>query len=325
MPSKNGSSPNPSRTVAAGSWTTLKFNLPQEPATGFTGDGTLESTTGKGVLEALALVAAGGTGVYNVYLDNFLQVQNPALAYSLDAGAPAGATIDPDTGVFSWTPTAGQGPATYNITVRVTDSGSPSLSATKTFAVTVNAAPVITAQPEDQNVYPGGNATFSVTATGTAPLAYQWRKDGDPISGATASSFTLAECAVVGFGQLLGRGDQCAGFGDQLQCPADGVGGGFAPVHCGAAAGPDPKPGRQRHLRRDGGGVRAAILPMVFERHPAGGRDAEQLHRCRRAAGRCWHVCSGGDQRLWQRHQRSGNPDGYCAAEHCDASRRARR
>ena len=32
------------------------------------------------------------------------------------------------------------------------------------FAVTVNAPPVITAQPEDQNVYPGGNATFSVTA-----------------------------------------------------------------------------------------------------------------------------------------------------------------
>ncbi len=192
VPGKNGSSPNPSRTVAAGSWTTLKFNLPQEPVTGFTGNGLLESTTGKGVLEALALVAAGGAGAYNVYLDNFLQVQNPALTYSLDAGAPAGATIDANTGVFSWTPTAGQGPATYNLTVRVTDSGSPSMSATKTFAVTVNAAPVIAAQPEDQNVYPGGNATFSVTATGTAPLVYQWQKDGDTISGATASRFTLA-------------------------------------------------------------------------------------------------------------------------------------
>ena len=62
VPSKNGASPNPSRTVGAGGWTTIKFNLPQEPVMGFTGNGVLESTTGKGVLEALALVAAGGHG-----------------------------------------------------------------------------------------------------------------------------------------------------------------------------------------------------------------------------------------------------------------------
>jgi uncharacterized repeat protein (TIGR01451 family) len=188
---KTGNTPTPTRTASGGAWTTLKFNLPQEPAVGFTGNGVLESTTGKAVLEALALVPAGGMGVYNVYLDNFLQVQNAALTYSLDPGAPAGATIDPNTGAFSWTPAPGQGPANYNITVRVTDNGSPSLSNTETFAVTVNAAPVITAQPQDQNVYPGGNATFAVTATGTAPLTYQWQVGGTPISGATASSLII--------------------------------------------------------------------------------------------------------------------------------------
>ena len=130
-------------------------------------------------------------------------MQNAALTYSLEPGAPAGATIDPNTGVFSWTPTPGQGPATYNITVRVTDAGSPSMSDTETFAVTVNAAPVITAQPSDQNVYPGGTATFSVTATGTAPLTYQWRKDGDPVSGATASSFTLPNAQGSDSGSYL--------------------------------------------------------------------------------------------------------------------------
>lgn len=56
--------------------------------------------------------------------------------------------------------------------------------------LTVNVPPAITAQPQDQTIAQGSNATFTVTATGTAPLSYQWRFNGSPISGATGSSFT---------------------------------------------------------------------------------------------------------------------------------------
>jgi hypothetical protein len=42
------------------------------------------------------------------------------LTYSL-IGAPAGASITPSTGVFTWTPAESQGPATFNFTVRVSD------------------------------------------------------------------------------------------------------------------------------------------------------------------------------------------------------------
>ncbi len=35
--------------------------------------------------------------------------------------------------------------------------------------------PTITLQPADQAVLVGSNATFSVVATGTLPLSYQWR------------------------------------------------------------------------------------------------------------------------------------------------------
>src|SRR5205807_1536493 len=60
-------------------------------------------------------------------------------------------------------------------------------------ALTVSAAPVaptITTQPASQMVTAGQTATFTVTATGTAPLSYQWQKNGTAIGGATAASYT---------------------------------------------------------------------------------------------------------------------------------------
>jgi hypothetical protein len=48
-----------------------------------------------------------------------------------------GAAIDLNSGLFSWTPTEVQGPGTYPIGVIVRDDGTPSLSATNTFTVTV--------------------------------------------------------------------------------------------------------------------------------------------------------------------------------------------
>lgn len=61
------------------------------------------------------------------------------LQFSLDPGAPSGAAITP-AGLFTWTPTAGQAPGTSTLTVRVVDNGSPALSATASFNVTVTVA-----------------------------------------------------------------------------------------------------------------------------------------------------------------------------------------
>ena len=57
-------------------------------------------------------------------------------------------------------------------------------------------APSISAQPVAKAVKPGQTATFSVAATGTAPLSYQWQRNGAAISGANASTYTTPPAKV---------------------------------------------------------------------------------------------------------------------------------
>jgi hypothetical protein len=55
----------------------------------------------------------------------------------------------------------------------------------------------ITTQPASQTVAAGETATFGVVATGSAPLAYQWQKNGANIAGATSSSYTTPPAAAA--------------------------------------------------------------------------------------------------------------------------------
>ncbi|MGC2754883.1 MAG: hypothetical protein WCA40_21155 [Candidatus Acidiferrum sp.] len=77
-------------------------------------------------------------------------------------------------------------------------------SKTSTMArLTVNAAalaPTITTQPANQTVTVGQTATFSVTATGTAPLTYQWQKNSANIAGATSATYTTPATASTDTG-----------------------------------------------------------------------------------------------------------------------------
>ena len=87
------------------------------------------------------------------------------LSYTL-LNAPPGATIN-GSGTINWIPTEEQGPMTTNLTVRVTDNGTPNLSATNTFTVVVNevnVAPTLGAL-SDQTVNPGQTVSFTATAT----------------------------------------------------------------------------------------------------------------------------------------------------------------
>jgi len=62
-------------------------------------------------------------------------------------------------------------------------------------------APYISMQPASQTVTAGQTATFSVTASGTAPLSYQWQKNGADITGATSASYMTPATTTADSGE----------------------------------------------------------------------------------------------------------------------------
>lgn len=96
-------------------------------------------------------------------------------------------------------PLSGGGNQTLNLTnVQPADAGSYSVVVTNlagsvassNATLTVNVPPSISAQPQNVTTNLGTNVSFSVTATGTVPLSYQWRFNGADITAATIASYT---------------------------------------------------------------------------------------------------------------------------------------
>src|SRR5659263_21366 len=80
----------------------------------------------------------------------------------------------------------------YHYKINSTDNGGNSTNTTDLNFTTLNKTkPNITAQPENKKTINGSEATFSVVATGTEPLSYQWKKNGvNIITDGTSSSYT---------------------------------------------------------------------------------------------------------------------------------------
>jgi hypothetical protein len=87
--------------------------------------------------------------------------------------------------------------------VVVTNSAGSVTSSAATLTVTTSSgvtAPAITTQPTSQSVAVGGSATFTVVATGTATLSYQWYKDGSAIANATSASYSVSSATTSSAG-----------------------------------------------------------------------------------------------------------------------------
>ena len=82
--------------------------------------------------------------------------------------------------------------------VKITNAGGSVTSSTAKLTVLV--PPGITTQPQNQTLTQGQNASFSVVATGTAPLSYQWSLYGTALSAATTAALTLTNVQATDAG-----------------------------------------------------------------------------------------------------------------------------
>src|SRR5207247_1727366 len=159
------------------------------------------------------------------------------LAYTLDAGAPAGMTINASSGVLSWTPSEAQGPGIPTRSSCDMDNGVPSLSDTKSFTVVVNevnSAPVLAAIA-NQTVNEGSTLTLTATATdGDVPantLTYSLEAGAPAGMTINASSgvlsWTPSEAQGPGTSTITVRGREKGAPGGSAseRCRGEGEGG----------------------------------------------------------------------------------------------------
>src|SRR5258708_25035169 len=150
--------------------------------TGSTGHGTATVSNGGGSNLTISMisVSAGPFGV---------------------SGIATPSTILPGTSAtlnLTYSPTiVGNNSGTITITSNDPQTPTSTISMTGT-ATAAAVAPTITTPPANQTVTAGQTASFSVVAAGSAPLGYQWQKNGVNIQGATADGYTMSGTTTGG-------------------------------------------------------------------------------------------------------------------------------
>jgi len=84
--------------------------------------------------------------------------------------------------------------ATFTCTV--TNLVTSVVSSQATLSIT-GVAPIITTQPQGKTVADGQPVSFSVAATGPAPLSYQWYRGNNPVSGETGTTLTIPQAVYA--------------------------------------------------------------------------------------------------------------------------------
>jgi hypothetical protein len=127
-----------------------------------------------------AIAPPGGTASFNVVAQG-----NPPLSYQWRKNSnPFGG---PTSSTLTLTNVQNSDAAGYSVVV-----SNPFGSATSAVAtLTIVLPPTITAQPQSTNALAGNSVSLMVSATGGAPLSYQWFFNTAPITNATNATLTL--------------------------------------------------------------------------------------------------------------------------------------
>ena len=124
-------------------------------------------------------IANGGNGYT-------LNNQSGTLTANTFATPPPGNVAQGANANFTVNFTAPNAPGTYTANFRMNSSSLVYFGAQAALTIdVVTPGPTITTQPQSKTVNPGVNTSFTVAATGSGPLSYQWRKNGANLSNGT--------------------------------------------------------------------------------------------------------------------------------------------
>lgn len=139
-------------------------------------------------------VTAGQSATFSI-----VATGTPPLAYQWQK---AGSNISGATSATYITPatTLADSGSTFDVVISNPAGSVTSNSATLTVTSSPS-APTITTQPANQTVTAGQSASFTVAATGTTPLSYQWQMNGTNIAGATSASYTIPVTTTANSGE----------------------------------------------------------------------------------------------------------------------------
>jgi len=152
-------------------------------------------TSGFGISGAINPAATGGSGATLALSGaaSMTATADSAGNYTF-SGLPNGTyTVAPNHTGYTFTPSS------QNATVNGSNVSGMNFTASAS-----TGAPTITAQPVSQTVTAGQAAGFTVVAAGTAPLSYQWQKNGVSIGGATSASYTTPTTTTSDNGATFG-------------------------------------------------------------------------------------------------------------------------
>jgi glucose/arabinose dehydrogenase len=124
------------------------------------------------------------------YCNGYIKVLDAATGtvtetFATGINRPVDMAVGPDGSMY-YLARAGQGGGS------VGDNTSSSNGEVWRVNYTGSAAPNISSHPVGKTVTAGSSVAFSVSATGAAPLTYQWQRNGAAIAGATSATYTLA-------------------------------------------------------------------------------------------------------------------------------------
>src|SRR5258705_8957718 len=139
-------------------------------------------------------VTAGQTATFSVTATG-----TPPLTYQWQKN---GVAISGATSTSYTTPatTTSDNGTQFTVAVSNSQGNVTSNAATLSVGTTTLVAPAITTQPSSKSILGGQTPAFTVVASGTGPLSYQWRKNGAAISGATAASYTTPAATTTDAG-----------------------------------------------------------------------------------------------------------------------------